>query len=376
MERQRTFPTELKNPESFPSRREPWWALPIAVILTAVTLTLDILLPRGASADILFCAVVLLAAATGRIGVLFAFAAICSALTITGYFLEPSGAPHWMSIFDRTIVMSVIWLTAFLGWRRLRIAQELQRKTQILENMTQQLARSNDDLARFATVVSHDLRSPLTALGLNLQMLRRHMADADDESAQTMADMQSIIDDMAALIRGLLEHGRATQQQLDLRNCDVEQLLGTVLKRLAAALQNTSGRVTFENLPTVLADPGPLMSLFQNLIENALKYRSSEPPHVHIAAEEEHNAWTFSVRDNGIGISPSQQERIFSIFQRVESSRGGAGVGLAVCKTIVERHGGRIWVESEPGKGSTFFFTMPKAREVEVTSSATAAATT
>jgi signal transduction histidine kinase len=269
----------------------------------------------------------------------------------------------------------VIWLTAFLGWRRLRIAQELQRKTHILENTTQQLARSNDDLARFATVVSHDLRSPLTALGLNLQMLRRQIHDPDDESAQTLADMQLIIDDMAGLIRGLLEHGRATQQQLELENCDVEQLLGTVLKRLAAALQHSNGRVTFESLPTVLADPGPLMSLFQNLIENALKYRSSQPPHVHIDAQEQRDSWLFSVRDNGIGISPSQQERIFSIFQRVETSRGGAGVGLAVCKTIVERHGGQIWVESQPGQGSTFFFTMPKAREVEVASPATLAAT-
>jgi signal transduction histidine kinase len=365
MERLPTGTANVEGADLITRRREPWWALPSAVVLTAITLALDIILPRGASADILFCAAVLLAAATARLSILLTFSCICSALTILGYFLEPLGAPQWMSIFDRTIVIAVIWLTAVLGWRRLRIAEELRRQAQILENTTKQLARSNADLERFSTVVSHDLRSPLSALGLNLEILRRQIRSADDDPSKTIADMQTIIADMGALIAGLLEHGRATQQQLDLRACDVEELLGTVLKRLSAALHSSGGRVTFESLPRVRADQGQLMSLLQNLIENAIKYRSDRPPHIHIAAEDEGDFWSFSVRDNGIGISAAKQEKVFSIFQRGDSSRGGVGVGLAVCKAIVERHGGRIWLESNPGEGSTFHFTMPKAREVE-----------
>jgi signal transduction histidine kinase len=344
-----------------PAWKEPWWALPGAIVITLITFGLDLVMPRSASPDIGYCAAMLMVAATGRLRFLLSLAATCCALNVLGYSLEPPASPgrEWIFIFDRTMVGGVVLLTAFLGWRRMRAAQTLARQAEALENTSRQLARSNADLERFATVVSHDLRSPLTALSLNLQLLARQLPPEDEESAQSISEMRHSINDMSALIASLLEQGRAAHENLDLCACDLEEILNTVLKRLVASIQGSGGQVTHDPLPIIRADQTQLMSVFQNLIENALKYRSAQSPRIHISAEQRPRFWTLSVRDNGIGIDPHHQHRIFRMFERVEASRDGAGVGLAVCKSIVERHGGRIWVESQPGKGSTFFFTIP-----------------
>jgi signal transduction histidine kinase len=341
------------------ARKEPWWALPGAIVITLITFTLDLVMPRGASPDIGYCAALLMAVVTGRVRFLLALGIACCALNAYGYWLEPPASSEWMFVFDRTMVGGVMLLTAFLGWRRMRVSQALARQAEVLENTTRQLARSNADLERFATVVSHDLRSPLTALSLNLQMLARQLPPEDEEAAQMVCDMRRSIEDMGALIGSLLEHGRATHEKLDLCDCDLEELLNTVLKRLMASLAGSGDRVTHDPLPIIHCDNNQFMSVFQNLIENAIKYRSAAPPSIHISATQGPRFWTISVTDNGIGIDPHHQHRIFQMFQRAEASRGGAGVGLAVCKSIVERHGGRIWVESNPGRGSTFSFTIP-----------------
>jgi signal transduction histidine kinase len=342
-------------------RKEPWWALPAAILFVILTLALDLLMPRGASPDIGYCAAMLMAAATRRVRVLLSLAGICLGLTILGYYLEPHGSPQWMDMFDRAMVAGVIVLTAFLGWRRLRISLALAQQAEVLENTTRQLARSNADLERFATVVSHDLRSPLTALSLNLQLLARHVPRDDQESAEMINDMRRSIEDMSALISSLLQHSRASHEKLDLCACDIQDILQTVLKRLAASLASSGGQITHDPLPIVHADQNQLSSLLQNLIENAIKYRSADSPRIHISVTPGSRHWTISIRDNGIGIDPHHQHRIFQMFERAEPSRAGTGVGLAVCKSIVERHGGKIWVESQLGRGSTFSFTLPNA---------------
>jgi light-regulated signal transduction histidine kinase (bacteriophytochrome) len=168
---------------------------------------------------------------------------------------------------------------------------------------------------------------------------------------------------MLALIEDLLKFSRVgmSEEPFELTECGLA--LANALRNLNAAIQETGAQVTHDRLPTVRVISGPLTLLFQNLVGNAIKFRHKDSPvQIHVGAEAHRDAWLFRVEDNGIGIDPQYFERIFLIFQRLHTRRDypGTGIGLALCKRIVEHHGGRIWVESEPGKGTTFFFTLPK----------------
>ena len=166
---------------------------------------------------------------------------------------------------------------------------------------------------------------------------------------------------MQRLIQDLLALSRVGSRHLEFLPTDCEALLDQALTALKATIEETDALVTHDPLPTVKADALQLIQLFQNLIGNALKYRAEDRPYVHISGDREGDTWVFSVRDNGIGIDPKYAERVFEVFERLhgEAEYPGTGIGLAICKKIVERHDGRIWVESEPGKGATFFFTIP-----------------
>jgi len=168
---------------------------------------------------------------------------------------------------------------------------------------------------------------------------------------------------MRRLINDLLEYSRVTTQGDNLAPVDAQAALGQALTNLRAAIQDTGGVVTAEPLPWVLADATQLAQVFQNLVGNALKFRGEAPPLVHITVTPREGAWLFAVADNGIGIDPQYFDRIFIIFQRLHPSHRypGTGIGLALCQRIVERHGGRLWVESAPGQGSTFYFTLKRA---------------
>jgi light-regulated signal transduction histidine kinase (bacteriophytochrome) len=169
---------------------------------------------------------------------------------------------------------------------------------------------------------------------------------------------------MQTLIRDLLAYARVSTRRRGLEPTDCGTAVKQALSNLATAIQESGGVVTYGALPTVAADPTQLLQVFQNLISNAVKYRAERPPEVHIGVERRVGEWEFTVRDNGIGIDPQYFERIFGIFQRLHTRTEypGTGIGLALCKKIIERHGGRIWVASQPGKGSTFFFTIPGGR--------------
>jgi signal transduction histidine kinase len=234
-----------------------------------------------------------------------------------------------------------------------------------LARKAEELARSNRELEQFAYVASHDLQEPLRMITSYLQLIeRRHKGKLDAESDEFIAFAVDGANRLSQLINDLLSFSRVSTRGKPPEPVDCSAVLGQVRANLAALFEETHALMTNDELPTVMADAGQLTQVFQNLVGNAIKFRGAEPPRVHVSARQEGDEWIFSVRDNGIGIDPQYHERIFVLFQRLNPRHEypGTGIGLAIAKRIVERHGGRIWVESEPGKGSTFHFSIPIKR--------------
>jgi light-regulated signal transduction histidine kinase (bacteriophytochrome) len=252
--------------------------------------------------------------------------------------------------------------------RRLLAALEadlLGRKQveEALKAQTDNLARSNDELDRFACVASHDLQEPLRMVTRFTQLLsERYSGELDETARDYIHFAKDGATRMQEMVRNLLEYARVNSKDIELRPTDCRAVVSSVLQDLRAAIEESGALVEADPLPVVTADPVRLGQLFQNLIGNAIKFRGQAAPRVRISAADTRVDWLFSVRDNGIGIDPRQAGRVFEIYQRLHTNTEypGAGIGLAICKKVVERHGGRIWVESQPGAGSTFFFTLPQ----------------
>ncbi len=251
-------------------------------------------------------------------------------------------------------------------------AQDLQKELiqregieRTLKELTRELSRSNKDLEQFAYVASHDLQEPLRMVTSFMQLLSQRYKGHLDATADKYIDFATDgATRMHRLINDLLTYSRVGTKGKELATTDSKKVLEHSLDNLKLAIEENGARVTHDPLPIVMGDDVQLGQLFQNLIGNAIKFRGEEPSRVHILADLHNGDWIFSVRDNGIGIAPEHAERIFVIFQRLHhrAKYPGTGIGLAVCKKIVERHGGRIWVESEPGKGATFYFTIPERK--------------
>ena len=232
-----------------------------------------------------------------------------------------------------------------------------------VEQRTAELQRSNDQLQQFAYVASHDLQEPLRAVSTYVQILAdRYGSRLDSQADEFIHYAVDGATRMQELIRDLLNYSRVQTKEQVLTETNCEEVVARVLENLQLSIADSKAVVTTDSLPVVMGDAPQLQQVFQNLLSNALKFCGPKPPQIQIAAQQKEEEWVFSVRDNGIGLDPRHAERIFVIFQRLHTRREypGTGIGLAICKRIVERHDGRIWVESEPGKGATFYFTLPK----------------
>lgn len=232
-----------------------------------------------------------------------------------------------------------------------------------LRHYMRELRRSNEELQQFAYVASHDLQEPLRMVTSYLQLLERRYKDQLDEDANEF--IEYAVDGanrMKGLIDDLLHYSRVSTQGMEPEEIEADAALQAALDNLEVAIEETGATVTHDSLPVVKADRGQLAHLLQNLISNSLKFRAEETPRIHVGVQEQPEEWQFSVADNGIGIEKQYEDRIFIIFQRlhVKEQYGGTGIGLAICRKIVQRHGGRIWFESEPGQGTTFYFTLPR----------------
>lgn len=240
---------------------------------------------------------------------------------------------------------------------------ETRRAEEELRRANEELARSNDELEQFAGIVAHDLRTPLVSLSGCATLLKEEAGEKlPDACLELIGFIEQSAQQLGRLVKKLLEYSQAGGGRLRVITCDLPGIYHMVLQNLKAELEKTSARVTCDSLPQVRGDAELLGQFFQNLIENALKYRGPLAPEVHVGVREEAGCWVFWVRDNGPGIAPEHLETIFSMFERGPAGKEGPkglGLGLATCKRIVEKHGGRIWVESTPGQGSTFYFSLP-----------------
>ena len=258
-------------------------------------------------------------------------------------------------------------LTVELERRVKERTAQLEEANAALARQAEELARSNAELEQFAYVASHDLQEPLRMVASFTQLLARRYrgkldADADDFIGYVVDGAIR----MQHLVNDLLTYSRVGRTGKEFAPTDCSPLFVSACANLARAIEESAATVTADPLPTVLAEASQLLQVFQNLIANAIKFRKDDrPPCVHAGARRQGGEWLLWVRDNGIGIEPQYAERIFLVFQRLHNRREypGTGIGLAICKKAVERHGGRIWVESEPGQGSTFYFTLPVCAE-------------
>ncbi len=290
----------------------------------------------------------------GRPGFLITTLILFLWLAAQGYEGYAANIPDFIvdGILHTVIFFLIFWLTHLVRQRAL-----------LLSERTKELARSNEELERFASKAAHDLQAPLANVFGFTELLQVKYKDSQDE--QTNGYIEHILKGirrMSDFIRALLDYAKVMKPEGMTTSVDLNEILKGVLESLQLVIAQKKAQVSFDALPQVRINPDLVGLLLQNLITNAMKYCEKEP-RIHIRAEKKGKEWLFSVKDNGIGIPEKSRERIFIMFEKLETKRQypGSGIGLATCQKIVERYGGRIWVESALGEGSTFYFTLPVA---------------
>ena len=292
--------------------------------------------------------------------------------SVVNHTYSHSLIPYWNSIVQLSFFLIIVFILSALKSAYEKkgdlvdelkeTLSELRRSEEELKRRTRELADSNAELERFAYVAAHDLKGPLLVVEGYIQRLkRRHKDKLDSDAEKIIGYVVDGITRMRTLINDLLTYARVGTKTDNFKLINCNDIVKHALANLQIAIGEKGAIVTHDHLPDVFADEVQMIQLFQNLIGNGIKFCTDEVPRVHVSAEQKYNEWIFSVRDNGIGIDKKDAERIFDIFHRLHSDAQypGTGIGLAICKKIAERHGGKIWVQSEPGKGSIFNFAIP-----------------
>jgi chemotaxis family two-component system sensor kinase Cph1 len=279
--------------------------------------------------------------------------------------VKKDGNPLWVRI-NISIAQGIDGSTRFRA-----VIIDISERKQVDEKLSQvmeELTRSNEELEKFAYVASHDLQEPLRMVSSFARLLENRYKGKLDQDADDFINFAvDGANRMQVLITDLLAYSRVGRWGNEFKEESSDAVLERALSNLKVVVEQRGAVVTRDPLPVMMGDDSQLAQLFQNLIGNAVKFCKDRTPHIHVSSERRGNKWVFSIRDNGIGIAPEYFERIFLIFQRLHGKQEypGTGIGLAICRKVAERHGGRIWVESEPGSGSTFYFTIPMEREIK-----------
>jgi signal transduction histidine kinase len=273
----------------------------------------------------------------------------------------PSRPPFIVELAKRRLQTAAKLIGEIIA--RKRAEQQMTEQADQLDRANEALEQSNVELQQFAYVASHDLQAPLRGITGFVQLLQdAYKGKLDDQADEWIADTIDSVERMQMLIRDLLTFSRVDSRAMPFEAIPLRNAFDDAVKLLATSVTELGAQVTCDELPTVAGDRSQMAQLLQNLIGNGIKYHGDDPPRVHLSAEQNGGEWMIAVRDNGIGIDAKHHERIFEIFRRLHTQQQfpGTGIGLAVCRRIVQRHGGRIWVESEPGRGTTFYFTIPE----------------
>lgn len=332
------------------------------VLLAATSLAIflcDWFIELGVAIGVAYVLVVWMADRTGQSRMIWAVAILCSLLTIVGFLKSPAGGEVWKVLTNRGLSLLVIWLTAYFVVQRHEAAGLQKELNCRLAESNEALTQSNIDLQQFAFVASHDLQSPLRQISGFVQLLQKEYDDKlDEEAHEWIGYTVTGVEKMQTLIRDLLTFSRVESRSAPFEAVTLEGIVDSAIEIYA----DDDASITRGPLPTVAGDPSQLEHVFQNLIGNAIKYKGEHRAVVHVSAEEQGRNWIISVHDNGLGIDARHHERIFEMFRRLHTAEEypGTGIGLAICRRIVHRHGGRIWVESEQGEGATFKLMLPK----------------
>jgi signal transduction histidine kinase len=357
-------------------------------LLTLVIFVLDVSTGRGYAAAVLYVVPVLLTLWTTELRTTKVMAIACPLLVVLGYFVSPDSTPTWLPASNRISTFILVSAAGVIALQRKRSRLALQSAYDELEDRVRvrtaelfeanawlqkeidrreltehELQRSNRELRQFAYVASHDLNEPLRTIKGYLQLIELRYKDVlNTKGQQDIEVVKEGATRMQQLIEDLLEAAKIRSHGKPFALVDTTVAVRQAIANLEASVREHAAEITYDALPSLTADERQLTQLFQNLIGNAIKYRSAAAPAIRLSAHEDSDEWVFSVRDNGFGIDPKYSKRIFEMFTRLHSRSeySGTGIGLAICQRIVERHGGTIWVESEVGQGSTFYFTIPK----------------